>query len=387
MIVSSPEITEDKNKCIISCNIETKDSKSTLWFSVPIHYKDAILKNRLDAFLVALLPLAMFKGEELYLDGEVSEKLIYSIDSYYIRLLNTIDSSFSPVAIKPANITNKKINSNTYGGATGFSGGVDSFCVISNHINNSKYPSYNISKLLFNNVGALPSHLFNKKFDLLKPVSEQLGVELIPIDSNMDDLLDGVPFILSHNTRNIACALVLQSVYSKYYYASGYSYSDTKVNSTKDIATIDPLSIHLFSTENLDVISSGGQYSRVEKTRIISNYKPSNKLLNVCISANRIDNCSRCWKCGRTLLVLELLGSIKQYSDVFDLKVWEVNRKWYIAEYLLNHKKRNDPLSKEVRDFAIASDYKFTVSDRLLTLFVTCFPSNIVSFVRKLFTH
>lgn len=104
---------------------------------------------------------------------------------------------------------------------------------------------------------------------------------------------------------------------------------------TGDVARLDPLAFHLFSTEGLDCISTGGQMSRVEKTRRIADFEPSYRFLNVCVDpAYEGRNCSVCFKCCRTLMTLELLGVSERYSDVFDLEKFRRVRNRYLAKCL-----------------------------------------------------
>ena len=43
--------------------------------------------ERYDGFLVALLPLAMQIGEDIEIEGSVSEQLLYNISNYFMKIL------------------------------------------------------------------------------------------------------------------------------------------------------------------------------------------------------------------------------------------------------------------------------------------------------------
>ena len=55
-------------------------------------------------------------------------------------------------------------------------------------------------------------------------------------------------------------------------------------------------------------------------------------MLDVCVAnpdkrlALEKLNCSRCWKCTRTLLTLEALGRLDAFEKVFDLPYYRTHR-------------------------------------------------------------
>jgi len=69
-----------------------------------------------------------------------------------------------------------------------------------------------------------------------------------------------------------------------------------------------PLIDPLFSSSNLSVIHIGAVWSRVEKTRLISDFDEALATLHVCYKLGDSANCSHCSKCVRTMLTLECLG-------------------------------------------------------------------------------
>lgn len=71
---------------------------------------------------------------------------------------------------------------------------------------------------------------------------------------------------------------------------------------------------HLLSTEATDSISTGSQYTRAAKTAQVAEIEPSYRHLDICVepgtSRSGFRNCSRCWKCARTMVTLEALGKL-----------------------------------------------------------------------------
>ena len=383
MEIEAPTLKVENGWFTVSSDFSVAGEKKTLWFSAPDKYAAHFLPDRLDAFLVGLLPVAMLHGEDIRLKGEVSEKLLYNVNSSLFSIFDKIDSAFQKITVTADRISNTKDSPKKSGGATGFSGGIDSFCAIEEHLHTPSTPSFQLQHLLFNNVGAISSNVFIEKYKFFKPIVEVLNIDLIPINSNLGSLIE-TPFRLTHSLRNTACALFLQKLFKHFYYASGYSYEDIKVAPASHIACIDPVALHLLSTEKLDIIASGSQHTRVEKTNIVSQLDLSKTMLNVCIAPNRIDNCSVCWKCCRTLLTLELLGKEQEYIQVFDMKKWKHARSGYISEHVLNPKKNSDPLSTEIKNLAIQKHHIFSKKEKLFAHIAAITPQNIWNKIKNI---
>jgi hypothetical protein len=123
----------------------------------------------------------------------------------------------------------------------------------------------------------------------------------------------------------------------------------------------------------MEITVTGMDFSRVEKTRLIAKNGLARHRLNVCTHP-RDDgkNCSICKKCCRTLFTLELLGFIKDYSDIFNMKKWEKKRNSYIVNCVLkkdaNYERDNlaDDLAVEIREYADSIKYPFTFYQRVL---------------------
>jgi hypothetical protein len=198
--------------------------------------------------------------------------------------------------------------------------------------------------------------LFQQRCQRLAPFARELGLPLVSIDSNLDELLQ-FGHQQTHTIRNISAALILPGLFRRYYYPSTYLYEDCFVGPTYDIAYTDPTLVPLLSTASIECIADGSQYSRVEKTKRLSDLDFSHRYLDVCVddtgrSADK--NCSVCDKCLRTLLTLEILGKMDLYREVFDLAKYRRYRRWYLALVLW----RKGPLAREIADLAAARHYR-----------------------------
>jgi hypothetical protein len=391
MIIEPPEVIEDGDNTTIRTNIEYAGKKERLWYSVDKKYGQYLTSERLDGFVVGLLPLAMELREDITVKGLMSEKLYYNLMNYYMAIYQLAVPTLTAIKIYPQKLTNSRIISEEAVG-TGFSGGVDSFYTISRHLLDKDIPSkYKITCLVFSNVGGhQPSgeneksiDLFESRYEMLKSFPQDMGLDYIKIDSNLSDIVK-MAFYKNFQLSYLSSPLLLQKLFGKYYFASGFSYKDSHVCNVKDIAYTDSAAVHLLSTESLDIISSGGEVSRIEKTRAITCSGIAKHRLNVCqMPHDDGKNCSICVKCNRTLITLELLGCVDQYSDVFDLKKWRSVRNMYIIDKIL--RKSDDSLINEIKDYAKLAKYKFSSSQKLAALILNVTPGPIYRTLKGLF--
>jgi hypothetical protein len=363
MIINPIEVSESDGKVKIQSLIEYSGKKKYLWYSIPEKFSQYVTTEKLDGFLVGVLLLAMRLSEDIEVKGAVSEKLYFNLVNSYMSIIQLIMPALTKVKIKPQCLDDGKTAKCEGAVVTGFSAGVDSFCTIYDHYFNATSPAYKITHFVFNNVGSHNEwdskrgrELFNARYDLLKGYSSELGIDFIKIDSNLSDILRW-DFLQTHVPRNVSAILMLQKLFAKYYYSSTYQYKDSVISPYYDIATADPIAVHLLSTETLECISTGCQYSRVEKTRRIAKVPGANRWLNVCVSPS-LDgkNCSACSKCYRTLLTLDMLGFLEDFRRVFSLDRWQKAKNRYLIEVLGN--KRN-LFIKEIRDYAKSVGYSF----------------------------
>ena len=387
MIIKNLNI-ENKNSIFkVSVEVKINNENKLLWFSVPDKYKNYVCTTQYDGFLVGLLYPAMINGEDIQIEGRVSSKLLFNINNYVIPLL----CSFSEKAkkIRVTCVEKSYENFNGKGVGTGFSGGVDSFSTIYDHYELEKDSVYKINSLLFLNVGShgwdkeeVIYSKFMKRYNYLKKFPEEIGLEFIPVDSNL--------YKFHPWGHQLTCSLTLaagvlfvQKKYSKYFCASlGWSYLEIleyyKDDLGKDIAIFDPILLSLLSTESLELIADGTQYTRVEKVKNIIKYEPIYKYLNVCVSGEDThENCSVCSKCSRTLMTLDSLNIIDNFNHLFDIKKYRKKaQKKYIAYQVL--RKKTDAFAKDNVELAKLNN---KVLPTKIESFFICLPDLIKNYI------
>jgi len=350
MIISSPHFEKGDNDSLVRINFRIKSDnfEKNLWFELENKYEN-FLSQSCDPALIALLIPAMHAGENIHIDGIVSEKLMFNMFSLQ-KLLQIIIPSLNIIKV-----TFKQIIAISYDSkyvATGFSGGIDSFTSLHDYYYHCKNDHHKITHLTYHNAGnhvinsfdtpfAEQKKLFDKRFSKIsKAFTEQEKSEIpfIKIDSNLDNFFISkeLNFQQTHTLRNVSILLLLQKGMKRFYLSSSVSYKDIAVKRHIDTAIMDPILLPLLSTESLDLISVGSEYTRVEKTLKIADLSISRKFLDVCTNSQDGTNCSKCFKCMRTQFTLDLSGKLKEFSAVFDLKIYEEHKTSYIHRLKLN---------------------------------------------------
>lgn len=342
-----------------------------LWFSTPMKYEKYLCKTRMDGFLVGMLFPAMQYGENIHVNGCVSEKLLFNLNNFVVPLILTFSPSCKKITISAEETSANRLDG--YGVGAGFSGGVDSFCTIYDHFELEQSPSHKINSFLFLNVGShgggeqedrleFAKKKFQVRYNYLKKFPEEIGLDLIPLDSNLH-AFHPWGHQKTCTLTMVSGILLLEAFFKKYYCASlGWSYSEIfqyyKTDLDKDIAMFDPALLPLLSTESLDFIPDGWQYTRVDKTLRIINYAPVRKYLNVCVSGHdAMDNCSVCPKCCRTLMTLNSIGRLEQFKQVFDIDIYKKTKeRRYIYEQMLL--KNSDPFARGNIELAMQNGIK-----------------------------
>ena len=362
MRISGAQVCERHGEIEYRFRVDCPGFSDALWYRIESKFAN-LVADLSDAALAALLIPAMARGAAIHIDGAVSKRLYYNLAGPYQRLLQHVIPSLRAVGIYPG-----ELRSNTQracGVATGFSGGIDSYCVLADH--HYSDAGFKLTHLLFNNVG---SHgrgkkgavLFQERHARAARVAERMGLPLVKLDSNTDAFYtDAIGFEQTHTPRNAAVALLLQGGLGRYLYASGHGYADTFVGEAKSTAYSDAVALPLLSTDVLDAVSAGAHYTRVEKTLRVAEVADSHDSLDVCMNPHRAGNCSACAKCLRTLLTLDIAGLLDRYSGVFDLAAYRRRRSYFIGTVL----RSREPLLIEIAKFAKQRQFAVPTSSRL----------------------
>jgi hypothetical protein len=326
------------------------EREASLRYRIPADYAEMV-SARADAALLALLIPAMVAGGELYVEGPVTDELAFRIRHGYLDILQAVIPALRPVEV----ITPRLVSAGPSqpGVATGFSAGVDSFTVLADHFYDPAVPpALRITHLLFHRVGshddagAAEKALFLDRLNRAARAADKIGLPFIPVDTNLMDAYrgTGLDYQQTHTPRDASVAFLLQRGVGRWLYASALQMRHTRVRKFFDISITDSIALPLISTSSLLLESHGLQYSRFDKTMLVAELPDSYASLDVCVSGSLGYNCSKCFKCLRTIAMLEIGGVLDRYTDVFDLDVYRRHRDTYLALAPVSR----DPVVKEL---------------------------------------
>ncbi|MGL5920705.1 MAG: hypothetical protein ACRCZQ_09440 [Bacteroidales bacterium] len=333
LTIKAPYIQEDSIFATLYCDIIEDNELKSIWFQVDAKYKEYLVNDRIDAYVIALLNYAMRNGHDIQSEYPVTERLYYQLDTYLIDALFSTSNKLYRTKLLTPTTTQELTCAGAVG--TGISCGIDSLHAVSlNSKTNNK--SLNISHLCFNNVGShgegeRANNLFEGRRKLAKSFCIEYGYEYVESNSNLMDVFIQNHY-LTHTYSSSFAIFSLRKLYSYYYYASSDSIFNFSLidNSMFAPGRYELLSFYSFSLDNFVIYTEGALKSRNDKLRAIINYAPSYKYLNVCTEL--VNNCSKCEKCIRTLVGLDSLGVLDRYAQVFDIEYYRSNRSWYLSQ-------------------------------------------------------
>lgn len=351
MVISDIEIYKMDTWAIEKATVSYNDKTIKVFFAVSSQYYDAFCTGIADAFVIGLLPIAVKYNEDISIVGnKLSYELVKNLETILIPSLIEMGvgkKRIHFIADTVDNQLNEKRN-----GATGISLGVDSFYTILTTKSNE------IDDLITTIDCESESCLYKKNYYDLdedyivkQRVARELGLSIIGIVTNLAELLcSEFAYEQIHTYHHLAAAMILAKRISNYYYATGYSNNDFRL-SFKDSSHYDVLIQKSINYKLFRMHLSGGEISRVEKTRAIANNCTVQKYLKVCFNTHTTrnrPNCSCCFKCIRTMVTLDLLGVIDEFDRVFDISMYSENKAMYWGDTIYRCFVMKDLLAKEI---------------------------------------
>ncbi len=370
MIIHTPQIKVTKERVHLSANLEFKSASMSipdqLWYAFPRSY-EPYLRARADAFVLALTPIAMALGEDLEVRGETSPKLARGIREYQPVLRTWWPKIYQTITTRYEALTSKESEDSATAVLSSFSGGVDSFYTLREHMpRNEEIPEYRITHCLMINGFDLDMDLddrgtYRRVLEAYRPVMDSAGVELLSAHTNIMLIRNAViryhDLATSYGTILASVALALCNLCSRFYVPSSFDYSGKVLDGSH------PITDHLWSTETTEVIHDGATTPRLDKLAAICAWPEVSSLLRVCRRDAVFDetggvlNCCKCNKCVRTVITLELLGALPRFTgfptplergDILRNPCWSAGARLYAQEIveLAAKKGRHDIVSQ-----------------------------------------
>lgn len=321
---------ESKTRLVASLKIDGVEKEC--WFDYPSEYSRYVCDERIDAFAIALIPLAMRKGLDIKSSIPISEKLSYQLRNYYIPILSKYQKTFKKIKLLcPCSSANYNMKGAV---GTGVSCGNDSFYSILKHIDiNEK--DFQLTHLVTMNVGSFgyqggefSYYWFQKEVKKAKMVSSELNLPLIEINSNLMEIYQE-NHSFSGTFRMAGAILGIQKLFSKYYISAGVDIKKFDITSEVN-DDYDMFNLLVASNESTTFYSTGLEATRFERTKYITRYTVTYDKLTVCMCGN--ENCGKCAKCMQMLGALYVLNQLSNYKKSFDVDKFEKHKIMNLAK-------------------------------------------------------
>jgi hypothetical protein len=200
---------------------------------------------------------------------------------------------------------------------------VDSYYTVWNHLpQNEPNPEYRLSHcLLINgldrNTDLDNTGTYNKFRNAFEPALHNLDLELLISRTNIKHFVDLTIRRQSFASAATSSALVLGRLFSHFYVASSYKFTRLGMHPDGSHLMLD----HHLHTETMETVHDAGHLTRTEKVEALAQFPATYSTLCVCFKpvafdpeTGRLENCCKCEKCARTMITLDLLGSLERYK-------------------------------------------------------------------------
>ncbi|NJL07911.1 MAG: hypothetical protein HC900_06345 [Methylacidiphilales bacterium] len=348
IIIPHAYITDSEFTSRLNADVRIDGKLQTLWCEVSKLYRQFLLSERADAFLCALLPFAMRSGKDIICEAPVTEQFLHNLNEILIPQLCTHDRRLHRTRIIATGESSALPCGNAV--ATGMSCGVDSFYTVSLY-KSSEFESMNLTQLycgnyLYGNDGAV--------YDRAELAAKDLALPLVRTTTNINETLR-LPHLFTHFYKLMFGVLALRKLFRIYYYSSAedYSHFNIKDNSIRACAEVELLLLYVFSCSDFQIVSGGVKSERLEKVRALGALATARKLLNVCLYPEQKINCGKCGKCIRTLLMLDMVGSLDLFQDVFDIEEYRRTR---LDSFVYLIEQRNSIMLSQVYRYFLKTD-------------------------------
>lgn len=316
MKIRNVQLREEKNHVLLTADCKIRHvGTDRVYFKFERKYKDFVTADA-GAFAAALLIPSMKMGQDLIIEGSISQKMLEGMQEIMDKMASW-NLGLKPIAIRPERVRADESTSSG-GNASFFSGGVDSFHTLLKHKDQTDRIDYLILANGFD-ISLDNPGLWRQTCRTADDVARCEGVEVIKVESNIRELIEPVlVWDYTHGGCLAALGLAMRKRLKTVFIPSSLAYGQLLPYGSHP--ELDPL----WSTESLTFIHDGAETKRVDKVRFISQNPLALKHLRVCyINARGKFNCGTCDKCLRTMMNLRIAGKLDQadtFPHVIDMK-------------------------------------------------------------------
>lgn len=366
MIIRDLKITENNNFVSLECQVSWNNNPfKKAFIAVPKEYGKYLIANDADPFLIIFLIIACKYDEDIIIENAaVNEELCSKIEKIMIPAFAKMGNGTGKTKIIADKVKRETDNSKKIG-ATGISLGVDSFySILTNTKDKNKERPISAVCLRYDTdvLENIDFSYLNKITKPKKEVAEKFGLKFILIITNLTFFCDQeFSFAQYHTFCNVGVINLIKKHIAYYYYATGFAEKEM-IFSLKDSGLYENIIKKVLNYNEFTMYSSGGEVTRLEKTKYIFNNKIVQNYLDVCLNDSLPNpdylNCSNCLKCIRTMTTLDVLGKLPLFDKVFDINMYTKNKIFYWGDVLYHHYIMKDIFASEIIELSKNKKYK-----------------------------
>lgn len=368
--IKQPNIRIIDGKARLFADLDVDGLKTQLWFEVDEEYKDYLLHERIDAFVLGLFHEAIRKNHDIVSEAPMTKRLYFQLTNQFLPAYFKLNGGNFKIICPLADEVVHPNGGTAIG--TGVSCGVDSLHVFANHPEITHACIWNLHGVTHNETSEIRQKGWENLINVATKFTSEIGCKLIVGNTNFDrGCLPSIKHDGSTTYSNLFCIMALQKLWSQYFVASGYDIGDFKLKATysSDPAHYEYLLFSFCGLNNLGVYMDGVAQTRIEKVGDLIKYSPAYKHLNVCFGIlDDGTNCTyKCAKCMRTLLNLEAWGAVELFKDVFDVDYYYSHPEEYLAELWRGYIQKN-PFALEMRPYLKNKKWPFVIKIKAMVI-------------------
>ena len=297
-----------------------------IFFEVPSEFGDGLSTDP-ESFAVGCAVPAMSHGERrLAIEGSLCPKVGEGLSGARALLRGWYGERISPISIEPSEGFRARMPAAAPRSALFLSGGIDSlYTLAANRMDfPSDHPASFRDALVVRGFSFFPpdtpraGDVWRRSWAAVRTSASAAGASPIPITTNLREIEPDFDFFARHFVFVLASAA----------HALARRVTTVTIAADLDIARLFPWGSHplfhaLSGSSAVDVVESGGERTRLDKTRALARRADLLATVVVCQEGplpGDVLNCGRCEKCVRTLVALMIAGVPESARNAFAVR-------------------------------------------------------------------
>lgn len=309
MIIKDVQLSRTDGAAVLSarCKIR-KIGWDTVNFSLTSAAPATYVHEDASPFAAALLLPSMKRGEDLIIEGSVSERLYKGMHAVMHEVLDW-NIGLKPIKIEAGALAADALQPPRT--ASFFSGGVDSFYTYLKHNTGPEQADRVDSFILVKGFDIEPRNtsLWDATLKNISAITAAERIELVAVQTNIQGLVEPIlSWDYLHGGCLAAVGLFLRRAFRQIYIPASFSLEEQQ-----PWGSCLALDGH-WSTESTTFVHDGVEATRLEKViRQIAQSPLALEHLRVCYENVRGSyNCGQCDKCLRTMISLYIAGALEK---------------------------------------------------------------------------